>query len=95
LEYLVKWKGYTAEHDTWEPKENVENAKSKVKEFHRRHHEAVRCCGPMELPGKYTARMLYGWEDGKFEREYLAKLERNWRRWKGKDIEWDSVEQNR
>jgi len=30
-----------------------------------------------ELPGKYIAKMLYGWNDGKFEREYLRKLERN------------------
>ena len=33
-----------------------------------------------ELPGKFTARMLYGWDDRKFEKEYLKKLERNWRR---------------
>ena len=33
-----------------------------------------------ELPGKFMARMLYGWNDGKFEEEYLKKLERNWRR---------------
>jgi len=26
------------------------------------------------------ARMLYGWDDGKFENEYLKKLERNWKR---------------
>ena len=31
-----------------------------------------------ELPEKYTAKMLYGWDDGKFEKEYLRKLERNW-----------------
>jgi len=35
-----------------------------------------------KLPGKFTAKMLYGWDDGKFEEEYLKKLERNWRRWK-------------
>jgi len=35
-----------------------------------------------ELPGKFTARMLYRWDDRKFEEEYLKKLERNWRRWK-------------
>ena len=33
-----------------------------------------------ELPGKFTAKMLYGWDDGKFKEEYLKKLERNWRR---------------
>jgi len=40
-----------------------------------------------ELPGKYTARILFGWNDKKFENEYLKKLERNWARWKGKEIE--------
>ena len=35
-----------------------------------------------ELLGKFTVRMLYGWNDGKFEEESLKKLERNWRRWK-------------
>ena len=35
-----------------------------------------------ELPGKFMAKMLYGWDDRKFEDEYLKKLERNWRRWK-------------
>jgi len=27
--------------------------------------------------------VLYGWDDGRFEKEYLEKLERNWRKWKG------------
>jgi len=31
-----------------------------------------------ELLGKYTAKMLYGWDNGKFKNEYLKKLERNW-----------------
>jgi len=31
-----------------------------------------------ELPGKYMVKMLYRWDDGKFEEEYLRKLERNW-----------------
>ena len=35
-----------------------------------------------ELPEKFMARMLYGCDDGKFEEEYLKKLERNWQRWK-------------
>ena len=30
-----------------------------------------------ELSGKFTAKMLYGWDDGKFEEEYLKKLEKN------------------
>ena len=33
-----------------------------------------------ELPGRYTAKLLYGWDDKKFNEEYLKKLERNWNR---------------
>ena len=39
-----------------------------------------------ELPGKYTTRILFGWDNKKFENEYLKKLERNWTRWKEKEI---------
>ena len=31
----------------------------------------------MELLGKYTAKLLYGWDNKKFEDEYLKKLEKN------------------
>ena len=41
-----------------------------------------------ELPGRYTAKMLYGWNDGRFEKEYLEKLERNWKKWKGGKFFW-------
>jgi len=34
----------------------------------------------MELLGKYMAKLLYGWDDRKFEEEYLNKLERNWKK---------------
>jgi len=30
------------------------------------------------------ARMLYGWLDKWYDQEYWSRLERNWRRWKGK-----------
>ena len=29
-----------------------------------------------ELPGKYMVKMLYRWNNGKFEKEYLKKLKR-------------------
>ena len=35
-----------------------------------------------ELPGRYMAKLLYGWDDKKFDEEYLNKLEKNWNRWK-------------
>jgi len=40
-----------------------------------------------ELPGKFMAKMLYGWDNRKFEEEYLKKLERNWKRWKVVSLE--------
>ena len=46
--------------------------KKKVDEYRR-----------MELPGKYMAKLLYEWDDKKFEEEYLKKLEKNWKKWKG------------
>ena len=40
-----------------------------------------------ELPGKFMVKMLYGWDDRRFEEEYLKKLERNWQRWKAVSLE--------
>ena len=36
----------------------------------------------MELLGKYTAKLLYRWDDKEFEEEYLKKLEKNWKKQK-------------
>jgi len=35
LKYLVRWKGYIAEEDTWEGLENLKNARDLVKEFEK------------------------------------------------------------
>jgi len=35
-----------------------------------------------ELPGKYMVKLLYGWDNKKFDEEYLKKLERSWNRWR-------------
>ena len=89
----MQWKGFMAERDTWERKENLKNAEEALEEFEERMSAEVRRQERIdmaeerdfrreELLGKFTARMLYGWDDGKFKEEYLKKLERNWRRWK-------------
>ena len=40
-----------------------------------------------ELPGKFTARKLFGQLDKRYDQEYWGRLERNWRWWKGKQSE--------
>ncbi len=40
LEYLVQWKGYTAEHNSWEPEGNLENAPEQIEAFRSRHSGA-------------------------------------------------------
>jgi len=37
--FLVRWKGYTAEGDTWESRENLENMEELVEEFEREYRE--------------------------------------------------------
>jgi len=88
---LVRWKGFTIEGDTWERKEDLKNAGEALKEFEGRMNVEVRRQEKIdiaekrdfrrgELSGKFTAKMLYGWDDKKFEDEYLKKLEKNWKR---------------
>ena len=40
LQYLVKWKGWSRENNTWEPAEHLENAPRLVSDFHRAHPSA-------------------------------------------------------
>ena len=80
---MIKWKGFTAERDTWERKENLKNAEELIKEFKRgeivvrRQVEEEGEYRRMELPRKYTTKLLYRWDDRRFKEEYLNKLEKN------------------
>jgi hypothetical protein len=42
LQYLVRWKGFSEVHDSWEPKRNLDNASLKIKEFHDKNPKAIR-----------------------------------------------------
>ena len=76
--YLVQQKGFTVEEDIWERKENLENAREALGEFEGRMNVEIRRQEKIdmmeerdfrrgELLGKFTVKMLYGWDDGKFE----------------------------
>jgi len=88
VEYLVRWRGYMAEEDTWEKEGNLGNTREAVEDYEKEYEKTARrirekedgAYSRSELPGRYTAKVLYGWDDGRFEKEYLEKLERNWRK---------------
>ena len=43
LQYYVKWEGYGAGDNSWEPAtEMMKHAKEKVKQFHRKHPNAAK-----------------------------------------------------
>ncbi|KAF8823142.1 hypothetical protein HHX47_DHR12000006 [Lentinula edodes] len=42
LEYLVKWKGYDAGHNSWEPAANLSRAPKIVRAFHKKHPTAAK-----------------------------------------------------
>jgi len=37
-----------------------------------------------ELPGRFTAKKLYGRLNKRYDQEYWGRMEKNWRQWKGK-----------
>jgi len=71
--YLVCWKGFTAESDTWEERENLENAKEAIEEFKKEYRQDMEDVVQQEceegtfqqgeLPGRFIVRKLYGWSD--------------------------------
>ena len=92
--YLVCWKGSTVESDTWKGRENLKNTKEAIKEFEKEYRRDMENMAQQEheegtfqreeLPGKFTAKMLYRWSDRRYDQKYWGRLEKNWRRWKGK-----------
>ena len=78
-------------YDTWEKRKNLGNIGKALKEFEGQMNAEVRRQEKIdmveerdfrrgELPGKYMAKLLYEWDNKKFEDEYLKKLEKNWKR---------------
>jgi len=91
--FLVKWKGYTAEEDTWENRENLGNAKELVEDFEREYGKEVKELRRQEqeeeekefsheLPREFTARILYGWGRKRYKKEREKRWDENWLQWK-------------
>ena len=76
-----------AEEDIWEPRENLENVQKLVNRFEEEYKEGTKRIKKRnmkkdceeELPRRYTAKLLYRWDNRKFNREYQGRLEENWR----------------
>ena len=82
LSYLVRWKGYGAGGDSWEPARNVKNAQEAVDAFHRAQPDAPRRLSASlfaSLPWQVIQAPLtvtkppLDWEDGR--RKGLAPFE--------------------
>jgi len=91
--FLVRWKGYMVEEDTWENRENLENAKELVEDFEREYGEEVKELRRQEqeeeekefsheLPREFTAKILYGWGSKRYKKEREKRWDENWLQWK-------------
>jgi Chromo (CHRromatin Organisation MOdifier) domain len=50
LQYLIRWKGFSKAHDSWEPPRNLENAHEAIKDFHRDKPQAIQRIAFKERP---------------------------------------------
>jgi len=86
--FLVRWKEYMAEEDTWENRKNLKNAKKLVEEFKKIYREEAEELRQQELEEEkefsrelsreFTAKLLYGWGKRRYEREREKRWDENW-----------------
>jgi hypothetical protein len=79
LQYLVKWKGYGPEENSWEPEDNLTNSKTLIKKFHQEHPNAPRRIAatiwktmPFKRIENFTEpprRTLFNWTQGRARRD--------------------------
>ena len=88
--FLVQWKGYTAEGDTWKSRENLKNTRELVEEFERKYGEETKEIQPQkeeedkkvfsrELLERFIAKILWGWSNKEYERQREKRWKENWR----------------
>ena len=95
----MRWKGFIAEGDTWESKENLENVQELVEEFEEEYgkdNREVRRQEKIEdnqdywrggFPGRYAARKLFGWSDIE---SMIGSIGKNWIRDGGNGRDYSS-----
>jgi len=59
----------------WKKETNLKNAKKVVEEYEK--EERRKKDKQKKMPKRFMANLLYRWDNRKFDREYLKKLERN------------------
>jgi len=80
----------------------LKNAQEAIKEFEKKYWQDIEDVARQEheegtfkrgeLPGRFTARELFGWSDKQYNQEYWKRLERNWKQWKRKRSEKRKME---
>ena len=91
--FLVWWKRYTVEEDTWESRENLKNIKKLVEEFEKEYSKKAKEVQQQEekknkkvfsreLPGSFMAKILWRWSNKEYKRQREKKWKKNWRQWK-------------
>jgi len=68
------------ESDTWKGKENLGNAKEAIEEFEKKYRQDIEDVRKQEkeegtfrkeeLPGRFTAKRLFGWTNKRYDQEY-------------------------
>ena len=88
LKYLVRWKEYTAEEDTWKRLENLENTMNLVKEFEQEiRAEEIRQVERRKEKGKESELNLEAevFRRSELLEKYIAKILFGWDNRKFKD----------
>jgi len=75
--YLVQWKEFMVESDTWEEKENLENEKEAIEEFEKEYQQDIKDIRKQKreeetfrkekLPERFIAKKLFRWTDKRYD----------------------------
>ena len=59
---IVRWKGYTAEENSWKKETNLKNAKEAIEDYEKKYGKEGRRIEEEDrgMPGRFTAKTLYG-----------------------------------